>query len=491
MKVLLDTNILIPLEPVGLEDVEQGTDEAVHLLRLLVSNGHQYYIHTDSIREVLGDRNAWRRDIRRQLLEKYPVLVPAPEPSPRLYQVLGRPADGSHNAVDLRLLAALESDAVDILVTNDLGIHRRAAQVGLEDRVFTTPDAVTMACSLFTVTPEPPPAVGHLRAYQLDDNDPIFGSLRNDYPNFDEWLRKCKLEHRDCWVVRAGGRVYGGIAIVKAERPAEYKLGESALKLCTFKIAEQQRRNRLGELLLKAVFQYAYANDHRTIYIEVLPCHEDLKLFLDNFGFHLVEYTSQRGEWVTVKQMKPPAYPDPKMNALDYHVTYGPYCVAYQAASMLIVPIRPEYHRALFPDADAQVEMFPGMRPHGNAIRKAYLCRSAIRKIQPGDVLLFYRTGDLRAVTTVGVVERVLVSSDPSTVARAVAKRTVYTYHEIVSLCKQEVLALLFRQAYVLEKPITYSELGQRGILAAAPQSIVTVPEEAKPWLINRLKPSC
>src|SRR5690606_40073866 len=45
-----------------------------------------------------------------------------------------------------------------------------------------------------------------LEKKKLDQNDPIFDSLRLDYhPDFDTWLDKVRKEHRDCYIVRTPG----------------------------------------------------------------------------------------------------------------------------------------------------------------------------------------------------------------------------------------------------------------------------------------------
>lgn len=93
----------------------------------------------------------------------------------------------------------------------------------------------------------------------------------------------------------------------------------------------------------------------------------------------------------------------------------------------------------------------------------------------------------LRSITVLGVVEDTLVSSLPTEVARYVGKRTVYRFDEIESLCQREVLAILFRQAWILKNPITLKNLVTNGVITSAPQSIVTVPEEGVKWLQTRL----
>ena len=126
-------------------------------------------------------------------------------------------------------------------------------------------------------------------------------------------------------------------------------------------------------------------------------------------------------------------------------------------------------------------------RAFGNALRKAYLSRGPIRRLQAGSCLLFYRTHDLQAVTCAGVVESTLVSRDAQAVARFVGQRTVYSFEQINEMCVSEVLAILFRQDRLLESPISLAELRANRVVRGAPQSIMTVPREVVPWLGQRI----
>jgi hypothetical protein len=154
----------------------------------------------------------------------------------------------------------------------------------------------------------------------------------------------------------------------------------------------------------------------------------------------------------------------------------------------------------LFPDEQEKLERgrpqlrLPGMEPadprpraFGNAIKKAYLSKGSTRSLTPGDCLLFYRSHDLHAATTVGVVEDTLVSSDPSDIAAFVGPRTVYSFDEIVAMAHDRpVLAILFRHDRSVE-PIPGREIMSHGALRAAPQSISRVREEGLVWMRNQL----
>jgi hypothetical protein len=135
-----------------------------------------------------------------------------------------------------------------------------------------------------------------------------------------------------------------------------------------------------------------------------------------------------------------------------------------------------------------QGDLFPASFPFQNTIRKAYLSQSGIRTLQPGDVLLFYRSKDLRSIGKIGVLEKILVSSDSSEIDRFVGKRTVYSSDNIARMAESRtILAILFRESRSLAKPISFSELEKSGTVTGPIQSIQKVKEEQLPWIIQRI----
>lgn len=56
MKFLIDTNILIPLEPTSPSNAEATTEQAIRLVRLVAENGHQIYLHPASLTDLSGTR---------------------------------------------------------------------------------------------------------------------------------------------------------------------------------------------------------------------------------------------------------------------------------------------------------------------------------------------------------------------------------------------------------------------------------------------------
>jgi hypothetical protein len=486
MRFLLDTNILIPAEPTSPGEIESTTSQVVQLLGLLTQGGHMAVVHPASVGEVRGDRNAERGSTRVLLLRRYPELPHPPAMSSRIVAELGAPSPGSNTAVDLLLLSSVDANAVDYFVTEDERLHRRARRVGLGDRVLTSADAILTVRALFPTVPTAPPFVTALLAHQLNDADPIFNSFRQDYLTFDAWLAKCKREHRQAWVV-SGGSQYAGVCIVNDESRNPYGFSGKVLKVCSFKIAEQFRGYRYGELLLKTIFAYAVQNSYVGMFVEAYAKQQELFTLLADFGFEDVQLSS-KGERVLFKRLRPPAEGAAGLHPLEYNIRYGPNSLTLSGAKTFVVPIQPRYHRLLFPELETQLALATESHPFGNSIRKAYLSNSRIRKIASGDAVLFYRSTENQAVTAIGVVEGTAVSSDGTQVATFVGRRTVYSFADIQRMVQQgPVLAVLFRLARPVTQPWSLDLLIRAGIIKRAPQSFLQVSTEAVAWIANQL----
>jgi len=116
------------------------------------------------------------------------------------------------------------------------------------------------------------------------------------------------------------------------------------------------------------------------------------------------------------------------------------------------------------------------------------LCHANIRKIAPGDIVFFYRSRKYGGITTCGVIEDIIVSRDPQTIAQYVGKRTVYTYPEIEYLSsKGNVLVILFRLSRSIIEPIALEKILEENIIKKAPQSIISLSSESAKWLKKQL----
>ncbi|HEX3047548.1 MAG TPA: GNAT family N-acetyltransferase [Bacillota bacterium] len=491
MKFLIDTNIFIPPEPSSRADVESGTSLMAKFNRWTIENArpsarHQVFIHPITKLDINQDLSEEHRKLRNILLQKYPELPDPPEIPPEFDEILDIAFPNTDEWIRHHLIAALAGNAVDFLVTDDRRIHEKAKRLNLQERVTTLVDAIETLQDFFDFPLTPPPAVKETSANTLNVSDPLFDNLRLDYPGFNNWMNRCKQEELHTWVIEGEDTKLVGLCIIKTENDI-FTLRGKVLKICSFKVSENYSGYRFGELLLKKVFAYAEENQYNWIYVTVCKNHNTMAGLFKDFGFRSMDVTTKLGELILVKPLTFSNEDYQKMTPLDFYISFGPYMLKFQDVPTFMVPIHPVYHKILFPETEQQMELIPGLHPYGNAIRKAYLTNSIIHNMAPGSNLVFYRSGDLRLVTALGVVESMLVSSSPTEIARYISKRTVYNYNEIESMCQKKVLAILFRQSRILKNPIPFQELITKGIIKKAPKSIRTIPEEALPWLQQKI----
>jgi L-amino acid N-acyltransferase YncA len=492
MRFLIDTNILIPLEPTAASETEVSTKRATTFVRLVASGNHTLLLHPEAFTDLARDKDGNRRQTRMVLASKYPLLEQPPSLD-AISGLLGRPDEASHDWVDHHLLAAVHADAIDYVVTEDGRMRRKAARLDVSDRVLSLDDAIGLLGTLAEVRPDPPPLVDSRQLHSVDLQDPIFSSLRDDYAGFDQWFRTAARAGRQGWVVSGTDGNYAGICFLKPDDD-EYRLGGKVLKLSTFKVATENQGNRYGELLLKTLFDYVRLNSYLSVWVTVFEKHASLIALLEQFGFERLNERSPLDEAVYAKSFRTQGVDTSTLDSLSLHVRYGPPCARITAGTTFVIPIQPHFHQMLFPDFPDPVQPLfqsaPG--PFGNALRKAYLCNSSISQIAPGSTLLFYRSRDLRSVTTVGVVDRVMRSANASQIIRFVGQRTVYSEAEIHRLAQSPVLAILFRQDRFLDVPLGRKELQAHRVITSAPQSITTVrSEDGVNWLRKKIGALC
>jgi GNAT superfamily N-acetyltransferase len=475
LRFLLDTNVLIPLQS-ALQVLEGNL---ANFVRLASIGGHQLMYHPANIADFERDTNLERRQRNLERIKQYPALH---DPAPCTWNTTGI---SPNDACDNDLLYALYCDAVHALVTEDKGIHAKARLHGISHRVYTIQTAEDWLKRLhetrLIVLPNIQDTPLHSLTPELAEG--FFDSLRDGYPatatrdGFDEWFRRKAREDRHAWVYRDGCGALGAICVYHVQHDetltdAGDVLAGAALKLCTFKVGESVRGRKVGELFLKAAFRFATKNGCENIFITAKADSQDYLIrVLKDFGFD--ERGTYRGDIVLVKP-HPVIQPGPDdIEPTEYVRKFFPHFRSDAAIQKFLVPIKPHYHRILFPDyAAVQQGLFAPTGSVGNAIKLAYLCHAPTNSVRPGDVLLFYRSEDEKAVTSIGVVEQFEVSADGAQIASLVSRRTVYSIGEIDELAKKRTKVILFRLIGHLSAPVPYGKLMQDGVVNGPIQSI-------------------
>jgi ribosomal protein S18 acetylase RimI-like enzyme len=503
-RALIDSNVLIALEDPGRTD-----PIAADFAKRCQSGGIAIFVHPAIDDDFARDRNSVRRMISESRIAKFPRLEDIPLPSQSTLEGRFGPIRNSNDRVDVALLYALSIDAVDVLVSQDGGLHQRVRRTDLEERVLTLADAVSWLRALQDPVDDGLPIVADIPAYSLDAGDPIFDSLRADYAGFSGWWqRSCIAEHRDCWIIPGPDGRIGGLVVRKLENGRELGLDGSKrlLKLCTFKVAPQLQGHKVGELLLRKALWYAQLNCFDLVYLTAFPKQTMLVNLLARYGFHIAG-ENPRGEHILTKTLSRDRLHNPKGKDLGElaREEYPRFCLQ-EPASLYAVPVQWRYHRQLFPEAarltplplfeDRTLDDRSALGMPGNTIRKVYVCRKQLGRLKSGDVLFFYQSKDSAAVnsqsmTTVGVVEQARRACGDRELSRFTAGRSVFSETDLKALAElspKGVTVIDFLLIHHLEPTVKLDQLVDAGVLSGPPQTITQIRRSALPSLVPSMK---
>jgi predicted nucleic acid-binding protein len=430
-RALLDTNIVIHREAATVVQPSIG-----RLFAWLDRLGYEKCVHPVSVDEIQQHADERVRRSFTAKLQSY-RLIQSLAPLASAVEVLSRELDVTPNdRNDSAILNELYSERVDLLITEDRGIARKAERLGISAGVFTIDGYLEKA------TAENPAlvdysvlAVRRTIFGKVDLDDRFFESFRSDYPGFDKWFNRKADETA---YISHGTDGLAAFLYLKVEDEREAYTDivppftpKRRLKIGTFKV--ELNGFKLGERFLKIVFDNAVRQRAQEIYVTIFLRsveQERLAKLLEDFGFvrHGAKQNEYGTEVVYVRDMSRRYDTDDPRRSFPY---------ISRSARALIVPIYPEYHTELLPDSILKNERtgeFEDSAPHRNAIRKVYVSRSYFRELERADVIVFYRTGGYYrgVVTTLGIVETVHLNiKNEEHFIRLCRKRSVFTDEEL------------------------------------------------------------
>lgn len=492
MNILIDTNILIPLEDTG--RILDG--RFAELRRHVDELGFRLYIHPAQFDDLQRDRDQERRAIVMSRAEQY-AKIPQPPPLTEKERIQNGWAQLKDNdRVDNLLLQAIHRGAAHILISNDEGIRTKATRVSIQERVYRLDQALEfLARQRVSQNFIAPFGIRERYLHEFNVRAPFFDSLREGYKGFDEWYLKGAQARRRCWsIANDAGTELFALCIFKPEESPEItddgkSLPGSTLKLCTIKVGQTLQGKKIGERLLYTAFRYAIEHQFDWIYVHSnFERHGHLLSLCREYGFR--KFGSYSGDEVCAKPMKPGLWGEPEC-PLEYTIQYHPFYRNDSRIERYIIPIQPKYHEDLFPDiSDWSRGLFANdnapLNPQSNTIKKAYICHSQITTMKPGDLVMFYRSQDRKSIEAIGVVESTVRTDDIATAMSLVAKRTVYSQEQLSALLTKTALIILFRLVRYTS-PISSEALIKVGIKGAI-QSIRSLSSEKFTSLFASLK---
>lgn len=470
-KILLDTNILIYREDNSIVDTKVSK-----LFRLLYdSNDFRIHIHPMSFKDVQRQKDEKLRAITLSKIKTYPVLDDPPI-APEGFHVLVGCRRKPNDVIDNNLLYAVKRNCVSFLVTNDRGLLAKAKLIGLGDRVLDIEEAISLFSPEQSKNVFVPVTVNYGYFYNLDLASRFFDSLRESYPEFDTWFKKKAETGQRCYyTIDDNGEIGSFLAIKEQSDEIESDFDEQLepglkIKISTLKVSD--RGKHIGERLLKIAFDEAARAGAGQIFITVFEeQQEELVNLLLEYGFRK-------------RTVKRHVKPDGDTSCESVYVNiideYGYPSVDWSRDSF-IVPIQPQYHHKLFPDAEKISQLsfndYLFSNPYSNAIKKAYVCNANIKSIKSGDILFFYASRKIKGVTAVGIVDDVFTSFDSIDDILSIAKkRTVYERNELAEKYPSaNSKVIMFKHYMTLDEPISFKELMENKIINGSIQSIINV----------------
>ncbi|MCK5017748.1 MAG: hypothetical protein KAS32_11855, partial [Candidatus Peribacteraceae bacterium] len=286
MRVLLDTNILIHRETATVV-----RDDIGDLFRWLDRIQAEKCIHPHSVKEIRGHHDKILVHSFEAKLRSYHELRTSPTDSSELLPI--RQSDRTSNdTIDTDIVREVLAERVDMLLTEDRGIHAKAYALGIADRVLR------IDSFLERVLRENPdlidyPVLAVQKQYfgNIDLQDAFFDSLRSDYPGFNNWFNRKSDEIAYTCRDEVGRTL--AFLYLKYEGPAEpypdiqpQFAPKHRLKIGTFKVI--LNGYKLGERFLKIIFDNALRRPIDEIYVTIFERTSDQERLiglLEEWGF--------------------------------------------------------------------------------------------------------------------------------------------------------------------------------------------------------------
>jgi len=411
------------------------------LFRWLDRGGYTKCIHPLTITEIEKYKDEKVVSTFLTKIDSYEKILFASPMQEEVAIVSNKVDKGENDTTDSTLLNEVFIGRVDIFISEDKKIHKKAQMLGIGDKVFTIDSFLEKSYS------ENPSLVNYKvlnvsKKYfaEINLNDPFFDTLRKDYTGFDKWFIK-KSDEIAYVTQNTKNNFLLSFLYLKVEGKNEvYKdispafSPKKRLKVGTFKVISNGVR--LGERFMKIIFDNALTFQVEEIYVTIFSHrHEQRRLIelLEQWGF--VFWGFKGHERIYFRLFTP---------TFDLKNLKGNYPYISRKQPAYIVPIYESYHTSLLPDSILNNESpmdFIEDFPHRNGINKVYVSRAIKPHPKSGDLLIFYRTGGVykSVVTTIGIVEDVIYNiQDEFEFLSLCRKGSVYPESELKDMWNQK-----------------------------------------------------
>lgn len=497
MKALLDTNIIIHREASKVINQDIGT-----LFKWLDKAKFIKCVHQITIDELNKNSNLDIRNAFNAKIRSYDILKMIAPLKDEVKAVSNKIDVTENDKNDTLLLNEVYSDRVDIFISEDKKIHKKAQLLGIEDKVYTIDSFLEMVVSEnpelidYNVLAVKQEYFGNI---SIDDN--FFDSLKEDYPGFEKWFNR-KAEDK-AYITYNKGKILSFLYLKTETSEESYSdiipifTPKKRLKVGTFKVVSNGVR--LGERFLKIIFDNAIINKVDEIYVTIFNrTEEQIRLIslMEEWGFEEFGTKGINGELVYVRCFA---------RRFDIENPKKTYPFISKSSNVFLIPIYPKYHTELLPDSFLRTESpkdFVENEPHRNAISKIYISRSVNRNIKRGDILIFYRTAPYgksayyhSVITTIGIVDEKIdnIQNEKEFVLRS-RKRSIFTDEYLKEFWNYNpnyrpfLIRFLSVYSFQLGNRINRKNLLDMGILKGTENELRGLREISKEQFIHILK---
>lgn len=491
-KALLDTNIIIHREASYPISQSVGT-----LYRWLDRGGYQKIVHNLTISEIIKNCNQNTVNAFKKKLNSYEVIEISSPMHAKVRDMGGEYDSNNNDNVDTALLNEVYVGRVDILITEDKKIHKKAATLGISDKVYTIDSFLE---KIYSDNPE-------LADYKVLNvqkkqfgciglSDPFFNSLKEDYDGFEKWFLR-KYDEKAYITINSENNRLLSFLYLKVEDEDEDYFSISPpfpkkrrLKVGTFKVISNGFR--LGERFLKIIFDNALKMHVHEIYVTIYNKRIEQQRLIDllqEWGFYF--WGTKGEELVYVRDFAP-----------NYNKEKLKHCFPYvsRRSRSYLVAIHPDYHTELLPDSILNTES-PGDYienfPHRNCINKVYVSHAFGPYPQAGDIIIFYRTGGYHksVISTLGVVVETnsSLNSEEEFISYC-RKKSVFSENELRekwNCGRSKPIVISFLCVYTFPHRINMAKLIDLGILKGindAPRGFKLISSEQLNLILRETK---
>ncbi len=482
--LLLDTNIIIKREGENNVSFEIAT-----LFKWFDKLKIQKYIHKLSKLEISKYFNENSKNNIFKKLGAYETLPVFKNNSDSYFEsVISKYSKDENGKVDNCLLLEVYNDNVDLLLTDDQLILKKAEKLYIRDRVLSSAELMLVYEDLFPNHIEYKMLSVKLKKFRdINLQSPFFDTLREDYEGikFDRWFKKKAQEQ--AYVFEFAGELKGFLYLKVEGYDEKYQdinpvmPSKKRLKVGTFKILSTGFR--LGERFIKIIMDNAIKYQVEEIYVTLFENKRKeviaLKDLMMKWGFYRFGY-KDNGELVLVKEM----------------INYSPskdcrynYPLLNSSLNYFILPIFPQIHTDLFPDnflKNENIHLYEENKAHRYAIEKIYISGAKNINAKPGDLLLIYRTGDRMpkkyssVITGIAILEEIIYTNNVNECISICNNRSIFSEEEIRAFYPKYSIVIKLLDYITFKNKIILNELYNRNIvsLGSGPRPFTQITKE-------------